>query len=186
MPKNTAPRVSSLHPCECSLWEFDLDVERDDDYSTGCTAMTHRTFAQGHDAKLVGFMVRADIAGHDISKREGGVLVTFGGAIQAAASISDALALKAEVQMVAQNNRRTAKAERKSVSKTPKQAMNDLVERQAEAILAMQPEPMFRDAKIKIGRWTYDAKIATETGSATYRTKLGQDKMALAGEYKEV
>ncbi len=171
MAANTPTKKTALKPCECSLWEFDLDVDRDDDYSTGCQAMTVRTFAQGHDAKLVGFMVRADIAGHEISKREGGMLVSYAGATHAAGTISDALALKASIQLEAQRARAAKKASKPARKATP----------------APAPAPLLPiEARIKVGRWTYDAKIDRDTQAATYTTKLGATKTAKLGEYSQV
>lgn len=165
-----ATTVKSLAPCECSLWEFDLDAERDDDYSTGCTAMTHRTFAQGHDAKLVGFMVRAELAGHEISKRNGGMLVSFGGAAHAASSVSEALANKAEFQLsaalarIAKKASKPAKAPKVTVTETPKD----------------------RETTIKVGRWTYPATIDGTTSWATYTKKSGETVSIASTDYTEV
>lgn len=180
MTKTNKTTKTALHACECSLWEFDLDVDRDDDYNTGCTAMTHRTFAQGHDAKLVGFMVRADLAGHDISRRDGGMLTTFGGAVDAASKVSTALALKAEVQMVAAIRRLKGKSIK--IEKTPK-AERKLAE---VAKVVEAPKPTTREARIKVGRWTYDATIELATGIATYRTRLGATHMVDAGAFSEI
>lgn len=163
--------------CLCQSFEFgQFAPELDADYNTNCSQTTTRIFAQGHDAKLVGFLVRAELAGEEIRRNNGGVVHSFGSAVSAAASISDALALKAQAQLDAARARVAKKAAREATKTARKSAK----------AAQPQPQPMFRDAKIKVGRWTYDAKIATETGSATYRTKLGQDKMALMGEYKEV
>jgi hypothetical protein len=169
MAAKTTATVKSLKPCECSLWEFNLDVDHDDDYNTGCKEMTHRTFAQGHDAKLVGFMVRAELAGHDVSKRAGGMLVTFGGAVHAAESISEALAAKAEGQLDA------ARARMNKTAKAPK------VEAEDEPVGATATRQ-----KIKVGRWTYDATIDLATGEATYTSKLGGTKVAVDGTYSIV
>jgi hypothetical protein len=172
MTAKTRTVKTALHDCECSNWEFNLgEPESDQDYSTGCTAQTTRVFAQGHDAKLVGFLVRADIAGEDISKREGGMLVTYPGAVEAAATISQALALKAEVQLVAQQKRLAKKASKKTAKK----------EETKVTYL-----PTTRAAKIKVGRWTYDATIELATGEATYTKKLGGAVTAKLGEYSEV
>lgn len=169
MAKASRTKTTALHDCECSLWEFDLDVDRDDDYSTGCHAQTHRVFAQGHDAKLAGFLVRAELAGHDISKREGGMLVTFGGALHAAQTISEAFGIKVEDMLIAQGKRRNKK-----------------VAKVVEALATVTDLPTTRTARIKIGRWTYDATIDIATGQATYATKLGGTKTADQGTYSEV
>lgn len=177
-------KTTSLHRCECTSWTFDLDAETDTDYTTGCQAMTIRTFAQGHDAKLVGFMVRAELAGHNINKTEGGMLVTYNNAVMAAASISDALAIKAEGQLNAAILRARKTAAKKLVAPvTKKEIAEATAEVEAEKTA---PAPTHRDAKIKVGRWTYQASIETETGEATYATKLGGTKTAPAGTYTEI
>lgn len=175
MNKTAATRKTALKRCLCSEFEFDLDVERDDDYNTGCTAMTHRTFAQGHDAKLAGFLVRAEMAGHDISKREGGMLITYADAHDAAAKISDALAVKVDLMMEAAKARAAKKAARQPTRKVTKAEIEQAV-----------AEPTTRDAKIKVGRWEYDATIHLATGEATYVSKQGVSWTKKAGDFIEV
>jgi hypothetical protein len=180
MATTTAPRkTTTLHACECSKWEFDLDVERDDDYSTGCTAQTKRIFAQGHDAKLVGFMVRAELAGHDISRTDGGVLVTFGGAVHAAGKISEALAVKAEAMLTAQVAKATKKRHRTEVKAAG--AKLALAEYQEAKQAKAEIPPI--EAEIKVGRWTYPALVETVSGEATYTAKSGVVRTLARGEY---
>lgn len=179
-------KTTSLHRCECAAWSFDLDVDREDDYTTGCQAMTIRTFAQGHDAKLVGFMVRAEIQGHDISKAEGGMLVTYNNAVLAAASISNALAVKVEGQLEAARTRIRKAAVKKLVAPVTKKEIAIAVAQVEAEKAEVDPAPTSREARIKVGRWTYQASIQTETGEATYATKLGGTKTAPAGTYTEM
>lgn len=183
--------ANKMKPCNCRSWDFGtwngIEAEDFESYGTGCGESTYKVFAMGHDAKLVGFLVRAELAGEEISQTEGGVRITFPGAVAAAASISDRLAAKAQAQLEAAKARAAKKANRPA--KTPKQAMDDLVERQAAAEVAKANSfsARTREAQIKVGRWTRDAVIDIETGVATYRAKLtGQEMAVEPGKYTEV
>lgn len=156
--------------CLCSSFEFGVfDVETDEDYGTDCTQSTTKVFAQGHDAKLVGFLVRAELAGQEIRRGS----VHFAGAVQAASSISSALAAKTQAQLDAAKARLAKKA-----SKPLRGEVR--IAKKAEA-----PAPTKREATIKIGRWTYDATI-DPNGFALYNTKKGECKSAKPGEYTEI
>lgn len=170
--------------CFCQNFEFgEFDGNNEDaiSYDTNCSQSTTRIFAQGHDAKLVGFLVRAELAGEEIRLTEGGVAITFPGAVAAAGRVSDALADKAQAQLDAARAR-VAKKElaeaRRAARKSAKKA------KATEA--AEAPAPTHRDARIKVGRWTYDATIELATGQATYSKKLGGSVTVEAGQYSEV
>lgn len=183
MSNTTAPRTGSLKPCSCRLFEagrrVDLpngDVDFIDVVTTECKAQTTRLFAQGHDAKLVSFLVAAELANLEIALVGQGT--SWGTAEDAARTISDALALKA-ANMVAGAAAKTAK---KAARKTaPKTAERKLAEK-AQVV----ETPKWRAARIKVGRWTYDAQIEIATGDATYAAKLGGTKMVEQSQYQEV
>ena len=185
MAAKTRTVKTTLHRCECSNWDFGQwtgevpeGADPGDYYETsgtGCQAMTNRTFAQGHDAKLVGFMVRAELGGLDINRNSGGVRHSFGGAVHAAQSISDALAAKAQGQMDAARARLAKKAVSRLTRKVTKAEI-------AEAKAATkEPEPQL--VKAKVGRWTYEGTIGPVTRDFVYRNKLGQMKTAPEGKY---
>jgi hypothetical protein len=48
--------ANTLHPCECARWSNAATGE-----NTGCDAETKGRFAPGHDAKLKGLLVRANV-----------------------------------------------------------------------------------------------------------------------------
>jgi hypothetical protein len=174
--------MSKTVACACRSFEFgsyDPDTEQDDTYTTECAQTTTRVFAQGHDAKLVGFLVRAELAGEEISLIDGGMRTSFG-AVTAARAISEALAAKAQAQLDAAKAR-LAKAAAREASKTARKSAKAAAPK-PEA----KPEPTTRDAKIKVGRWTYDATIDTATGEATYSKKLGGAVTVEQGGYQEV
>lgn len=173
----------TVNQCACQNFFFgtygeDGSAESFEDYGTGCQATTARVFAQGHDAKLVGFLVRADLAGEEIATTQGGMRVTFQNAIHAAGSISEALAAKADAQLNAAAARLAAKADKpakKAKSRTE-------VARAVEAKVI----PTTRNAKIKVGRWTYDAEIDNTTGTATFTRTMGGKRDVQIGQYTEV
>lgn len=177
--------TSKLTRCICSSFAFgtygpDGSAESFEDYTTDCRQSTSRVFAQGHDAKLVGFMVRAELAGEEISRTEGGVRVTFAGAVAAAGRISEALAFKAQAQLDAARAR-LAKKELAEARKAARKSAKKAVEVETPA-----PIPTHRDARIKVGRWAYDAAIELATGQATYSKKLGGTVTVEQGAYSEV
>lgn len=185
----TKTRISELKPCRCSIFAFgeygeDGSAESYTDYTTECTRQTNRLFAQGHDAKLVGFLVRAELSGEEISITEGGVRITFSGAVKAAAHISGALANKAQGQLDAARRRLANKAVDLALkeAKKGKSAERKL----AEKAKVVAPAPTTRQARIKVGRWEYDAMIEIATGRATHDRKLGGTRTVEPGEYKEV
>lgn len=156
--------------CLCSTFAFgsygeDGSAESYTDYTTGCGETTTRTFAMGHDAKLVGYMVRAEMSGEEIAQVDGGMRTTFADAIHAAAAISDALAAKTAAQLDAAKARVARKM----------------------AKVEVPAEPTHRVSDIKVGRWIYkNATINEATGEATYTPKLGKVRTVEAGKYTEV
>lgn len=171
--------------CECQTWSFgnygeDGSAESFEDYGTGCTQTTTKVFAQGHDAKLVGFLVRAELADEEIGKVEGGMRMTYQNAVHAAGTISEALAAKAQAQLDAVR----ARLAKKAASEAKKTARKSA--KKAEVTSEPEAQPVWRSAKIKVGRWTYEAQIEIATGDATYATKLGGTKMVEQGQYSEV
>ncbi len=167
--------------CLCSRYEFgsygpDGSAESYTDYGTGCTQSTTRVFAMGHDAKLVGFMVRAELAGEDIvTGREDGVIHSWNNAVLAAMAISEALGYKAQAQLDAARARIAKKEAREAAKAARKSA-------KAEAAV----EPTHRHATIKVGRWEDRAAIEIATGDLIYTNKKGQDIPLRSGEYTEI
>lgn len=171
----------SMTKCLCQSFSFgsygpDGSAESFTDYTTDCTQTTTRTFAQGHDAKLVGYLVRAEMAGEEIATVEGGLRITFGDAIKAAKSISDALAAKTEAQLDAARARLAKKAEMEASKKAKRSARKADKAEAAPALVA---------TRIRVGRWEYDAMIDGE-GKATYTSSKGEVTSREAGQYKVV
>ena len=141
----TANTAKKLVDCACSAFEFgdaDPETEIDNTYTTGCNAKTHSIFAQGHDAKLVGFLVRAELNGDEISYTSGGLRISPAGAVLAAGKISDALAAKAQAQLDAAHARLAKKAAAKAAATARKSAMS--VVGVARTTLRRNPSSMSR------------------------------------------
>lgn len=170
--------------CSCANYEFgtygeDGSAESFESYGTECTQSTWKTFAMGHDAKLAGYLVRAEIAGEEISLTTGGMRVTFPGAVAAAKTVSDAFAAKVAdlvMRAVAREAKREAAANRRAAKKAAK----------GDAPAQTPATPATREATIKIGRWFYTATVDTATGDATYDMKSGETRVAKAGDFQEM
>lgn len=176
----TANAAKKLVDCACSAFEFGLisgDETENDSYTTGCNAKTHSIFAQGHDAKLVGYLVRAELNGDEISYTSGGLRISPAGAVLAAAKISDALAAKAQAQLDAAHARLAKKAAARAAAAARKSA---------KAATAIAPAPPVRKATIKKGRWTYEAQIDEATGWATFINRKGENVSIARTDYTEV
>jgi hypothetical protein len=170
----TAPAPKSLKPCSCRRFEvgtFDADQPDAPSWTTDCDRSTHRLFAQGHDAKLVGFLVRGQLDGYEVRSTEGGVSVTYPDAVAAAGTISGALAAKARNMLRVAKEKADAKAQREAEKATKK------AEKQAAS-----KEP--GKIKAKVGRWEVEGTV-TE-GRLTYTTKSGEEKTAEVGKWSSI
>lgn len=172
--------------CLCQTFEFGtFEPELDNDYGTGCAQTTTKVFAQGHDAKLVGYLVRAELGGEEIRRNTHGVIHSFHGAVHAASSVSEALAAKAQAQLDAARARLAKKAAaeaKKAARKSNKVAATFGISRTpVEAPAPVKLLPL--EARIKVGRWEYNAQVDRDTREATYKSKLGAVKTAAEGTY---
>lgn len=168
-------------PCFCRSFEFgefDGDNESAESYNTGCNQSTTKVFAQGHDAKLAGFLVRAELAGEEIRMVEGGVAISSD-ARRMAAKVSEAFEAKVVALLDAARRRLAKKALNEAIKAARKSA-------KAVKAIEAAPVPTTREARIKVGRWEYNATIEIATGRATHERKLGGTRTVALGEYKEV
>lgn len=123
-------------PCACS--KVFAQGEDGKWFGTGCTSVTKRTFAPGHDARLKGFLIRAGAA--DLSVKMGADATTnpvtvaeqFGFGHMVAAGIE--AAMKRAFARLIKDTKKAAKA----THETPKQVM------------------------CKVGRWTYEGVITDD------------------------
>lgn len=171
--------------CLCQAFSFgtygpDGSAESYTDYGTGCKQTTTRVFAQGHDAKLIGFMVRAELSGEEINMDQGGVRHTLSGAVSAAATVSEALATKAEAQLDAAKARvaKTAAREATKKARQSAKAANQTTDRPKPTAPTFKPIA----CRAKVGRWTYDG-TELQDGSFRYDVKFGGVRIAKAGSW---
>ncbi|MFK4243542.1 hypothetical protein ACI2KV_11740 [Micromonospora chokoriensis] len=162
-------KAGALKACRCSTFEVGTTTDGPDGSepdvtieTTGCTGQTPRLFNQGHDAKLVSFLVKAELEGKEVRYGRGEGVVTTSDAVTACKSISDALAVKAATMLAKAQERATKKAAKK------------------------QPKPQPRIAAIKVGRWTFAGASIAPDGTATYQPKTGGPKTVAAGKYTEI
>lgn len=168
--------------CFCQSFEFgEFDGENESavSYDTQCSQSTTRVFAQGHDAKLAGFLVRAELSGEEIRVVRGGVAIS-GDALSMAGHVSEAFQAKVRAMLDAAR-RRIAKKALADATKAAKKSAKAV-----KAIEAPAPQPTTRLANIKVGRWVYTAKIQIATGEATYSDKQGKAKTVTSDKYTEV
>lgn len=215
----TAPKVDKnvAKPCFCGYFEvgnFDPDVKDEDAeiFTTGCSQTTKRTFAQGHDARLISFLVDGYFDGYDLRLVENGVAVTFGTPAEAAARASDALRIKAEkatetrsIKKAAIDQRKqereakkVATAEAKAAAKVEREAKAEQAKADKEAAKAAKPQaevvagsqegdaPELPEGvtKIKVGRWEYNAFIDADTGAATFVDGKGDEQTVERDGYR--
>lgn len=164
--------------CACSRFKFGILSGDDTDwYTTDCHQVTTNVFAQGHDAKLVGFLVRAELGGEEVWWTENGVHHTLSGAAHVAQMFSDALAAKTRAQLDAAKARLAKKAEA-AAAKQAKRSATKAAKIEADVVQA-------RPARIKVRRWEYDAMI-NANGAARYTNAKGEVVFAQQGQYREV
>lgn len=193
--KEPAPKAQP-HACLCGFYEV-VGATEDEVFSTGCAQTTMRMFAQGHDARLVSFLVDGFFDGYKLQMVEGGVTKTYNTPAEAAARASDSLSAKAlkatasrQLKVSGADERKAARdalKERKATEKAIKDAAK-AAEKAAAAeakktetkapqkagaeVIAGSAEgdstPLAEDqVKIKVGRWEYNAEIDGD-GVATF------------------
>lgn len=204
-----APRNRSLKPCACRRFYAVEVVDGDErSYSTGCLRETNNIFAQGHDAKLVSFLVKADVCGDEIWQYGSGDghETKLAGAQSAAATISAELAAKAERAVLNALDKisarvggksadvaKAAKAQAAAPKKVAVKVVSDAVEQlkdMGEPVLsALAPAvgALAEDRRVvgKVGRWTYEGFELT-TGGFSYTTNSGEAKTAEAGKWTKI
>lgn len=114
-------KVVQPHPCLCRFYVVGDAKDQDVRFTTECEAETKSVFTQGHDAKLVSFLVGAESDGYSIWQRnaDNETVVSWPGAVEAATAISEKLGEKAKKAVVNVKERTDArdakKAEREKI-----------------------------------------------------------------------
>lgn len=201
-----APKVP--HACLCSFYEV-RGATDDEIFSTGCEQTTQSTFAQGHDARLVSFLVDGYFDGYKLWFVKDGE-VEYATPAGAAAVASEALRDKAVKATANRQQREDGKAQRlaekeaakaaRAAEKAAKAAAKEEAKAKAEAEKASAPKPVGVEVvagsaegdsapapegqvKIKVGRWEYNATIDDE-GNATYVDGKGDEQVVERDGYR--
>jgi hypothetical protein len=190
-----APKPDPSHPCACGFYEVYNPKSEEEVFTTGCVQATKATFAQGHDARLVSFLVEGKGDGYEIRHVKDGVSTTYGTPGEAVADVSNKLQGKAEKAWENKQAKLTGAAERKAArdelkakkladkeaaakAKADAKAAKDNAPKAtgAEVVAGStegdQTELAEGQARIKVGRWEYVADV-DEDGVATYTDGAG-------------
>jgi len=193
--KTAAPAI--LNPCLCSQfavitreWTEANGQPETSEETTGCTAVTAREFAAGHDAKLKSLLIRAGIAG--LAVRQGEITSD---ASKAASQF--AFGYMVDQGIARGREKAAAKADKKAAraaapkraprakSATPAPAASST--ERVVATVAETPAPAEvapATVEIRVGRWAYQATIDA-AGDAHYTTAKGAAAVAVKGTYKQ-
>lgn len=176
--------------CACSQFEaLDLndvteaDVEAGDiqTFATDCTASTRNVFAPGHDAKLKSFLIKAELAGLEIRRMQGGMAINadavshaneFGFGHMVAAGIEKGRA-KAEARAA----RKAAKAT-KTVAEHGRAKAKSLAETVAAEQAKHQAEQTAKVAELQAAAEWDDAPAAPVADTEWADAHTDEDKAA--------
>jgi hypothetical protein len=203
-----APKiVTQPHPCLCQAYRLVDPADADGVFATDCSLTTKATFAQGHDARLVAFLVDGHFDGYEIRATLNGVETVFLSPGEAVADVSAKLQGKAEKATQNRADRdakkKNAEAEREAkraakkaeteAAKAEKKAAAEQAKaekkaaKQAEVVAgSREGEPMpLADGQvaIKVGRFEYAATIDDE-GNATYIDGAGSEQTVERDGYR--
>jgi hypothetical protein len=190
--------VDKSHPCLCQFYEVYDPKDVEAVFTTGCEASTKATFAQGHDARLVSFLVDGKGDGYEIRVVKDGKTTSYDTPAEAVADVSNALQGKAEKAWDNKRAKTVAVAERKAArdklkaDKAAAKAKADEERAAAKAAKADGPKATGAEvvagsaegeqaelqpgqAVIKVGRWEYVANI-TGDGTAIYTDGKGKEE----------
>lgn len=209
VPAEAKPTKKEPHPCLCGYFEVGKyeDGNEEEVFTTGCQQTTLRQFAQGHDARLVSFLVDGHFDGYTIRFVQGGAVTAFANPGDAARSASDKLGDKAATATINRQVRVEAKAkkaaEREATraarkaeaekAKADKAAAKEAAKAQppkatgAEVAAGSQegdrPAPPEGKVRVKVGRWEYDATI-DDNGTATFVDGKGDTQIVERDGYR--
>ena len=205
----TAPvkKVKASYACLCQSYEVADPADADSVFTTGCEQTTNSVFAQGHDARLVSFLVDGHFDGYQLRRATAQGIELYATPADAVAHVSDALRdkatkatanrqAKAEAKAKATAEREAKKAEAKaakekaaadkaaakeaSAAKGPKATGAEVVAGSSEGDQTPLGDG---EVKIKVGRWEYNATI-DEDGNATYVDGKGETQTVERDGYR--
>lgn len=207
-PAKAAP---AKHPCACQFYEvYGVDEAgnpKDDEvFTTGCNATTGSVFAQGHDARLVSFLVDGKGDGYSIRHVKDGHTKSFDTPGDAVSDISNALQTKAEKAWANKQEKLNGAAERKAAREALKakkaKEKADAAEAKKAAAEAKKAGPKATGAEvvagssegdqaelqpgqaiIKVGKFEYLANV-TGDGTAIYTDGAGAEQAVERDGYR--
>lgn len=163
--------AAAVFACRCSL------VTLPDGTGTGCTRLTNRAFAPGHDAKLKSLLGQAQADGVEVTvttpaEQEGGTPTTEQMApLMAAGRFGNFGYMVVEIAA-----KITAKRERAAAHQA-KLAANRAKRAEAAAAKKAAKEPKTTPAVAKVGRWEYEGFLVQQkTGEPTFRYTNKKDE----------
>lgn len=193
---------SDKGPCQCG-WYFRADEEGNVIEGGACAATTSRQFAPGHDARLKGLLIRAGIAGAEVSMHDGAMLVSKS-ADQAAMAygfyqqVLHGIELGKGAQQAKYDKADAKVAARVAAKKAAPKSERTVVRKDADLPIAAAAEEATKTRpvavadpvaagplQIKIGQKQYAAEV-DETGDAHYTNVRGEQRVARAGSYSKV
>jgi hypothetical protein len=202
-PAEKPVKVDPTKDCLCGNFEVFDPKDEDSVFNTGCNQTTKRQFAQGHDARLVSFLVGGVADGYSLRMVKDGVSQSFATPEDAARTASEALAQKAKLateNMQAKSAAKESKAAERATAKQAKAAEKaealrlkaEAKERAAaEKAEAKAAKPQAEVAagsgegdgvptpegqtKIKVGRWEYNAVVDAD-GVAHFTDGKGDEQ----------
>lgn len=195
--------VKQPRTCYCQAFEVYGETE-DETFTTGCTQTTKSTFAQGHDAQLVSFLVSSYFDGYKIRQATEQGMVNHDTPESAARTASEALGNKAkyatenakarldaktarEAEKEKKKAERKAEAERKAAEKAaaaeakkaqPKATGAEVVSTEGQGLPLAEGE-----SRIKVGKFEYNAVI-DEDGNAAYVDGKGEQQLVERDGYR--
>jgi hypothetical protein len=200
--EKTPKPAPAKHACACQFYEVYKPGDEDQVFTTGCTQDTGSVFAQGHDARLVSFLVDGKADGYEIRHVKDGVSTSYATPAESVADISNALQGKAEKAWENRQARLSGAAERKAARDAlkAKKAADREAAKQAKAAAAEakkaeakstpkavgvevvagssegdQTELQPGQAIIKVGKFEYLADVDAD-GNAAYTDGSGAEQ----------
>jgi hypothetical protein len=148
---STLQVITDTHPCACGGYQA---VAADGATSrTGCSAVTKRTFAPGHDARLKGFLIRAGAQGLLIR-------TPVGGDDQAPVKVAERFGFGHMVAKgIAAAKARAFTKALKGAKKAPKAT----------------PAPAATEVAAKVGRWEYEGTLSADHTEFTFTDRKGAE-----------
>lgn len=165
------------HVCLCSRYLLRDEQDKDTEIGTECTSTTLRTFAQGHDARLVSFLVQGVLDGYTIwkwSADKSTLIGPFENPAHAVGDVSNALQTKAEKATDNAKATEKAKVERRIERETKRNATAaEKAERKekaaaakAEKVAAAEKKQAEVKDKVKVANAVADIPLDPKVGDA--------------------